>query len=101
MKLFSPGKLRNALLSAGNIVKPDEVSSVLSYVTSDGRYDKLNGLYLILLQDGSVQQIKRDISMAKKYFVFTDAHSEIIYNLMEGKKGELVKGSSTWTLLFQ
>ena len=88
-------------MSAGNIVKPEEISAVLSYVASDGKYEELNGLHLILLQNGSVQQVQKDISMDKKYFVFTDAISEVIYNLMEGKKDELVKASPIWARLSQ
>ena len=105
MTLFSPDKLRRALLSAGNIVKPAEVSEVLRYVSSDGRYKDLDGLHLILLSNGSVQQFKWDRmrngvrSGGKKYFVFTDPKSESIYNLMEGNKHQLVEGSSTWTTL--
>lgn len=97
--LFSPDKLRKALLSAGNIVQPEEVSAVLSYVTSDGRYEDLIGPHLILLQHGSVQQMQKNTSMAKKYFVFTNAKSETIYKLMEGNKDELVKEHSIWTTL--
>ncbi|KAL3132912.1 hypothetical protein ABBQ38_006826 [Trebouxia sp. C0009 RCD-2024] len=90
--LFSPDKLRKALLSAGNIVKPEEVSAVLSYVTSDGEYEDLNGLHLILLNDGSLQQLLWGGRGGNKYFVFTDAKSERIYKLMEGNKHQLVRG---------
>lgn len=97
--LFSPDKLRKALLSAGNIVKPEEVSAVLSYVTSDGEYEDLNGLHLILLNDGSLQQLLWGGRGGNKYFVFTDAKSERIYKLMEGNKHQLVKSCSAWDAL--
>lgn len=98
LKLFSPDTLRKALSSAGNIVQPDEVSEVLRYVTSDERYEDLDGLYLILLNDGSVQQIMWDRAEGTKYFVFTDAldMSEAVYSLMEGNKHQLVESSSAW-----
>lgn len=99
MTLFGPDKLRAALVTAGNIVKPSEVSEVLSYVTKDGKYKELDGLHLILLKNGSVQQIEWDSSGGKKYFVFTDAKSKSIYSLMEGNKHQLVESSSTWETL--
>ena len=99
MTLFSPAKLRSALLTAGNIVKPDEISEVLSYVIGDGQYQELDGLHLILLNDGSVQQIEWDSSRGKRYFVFTDAESKSIYSLMEGNKHQLVETSPAWELL--
>lgn len=83
MTLFGPEKLRDALLTAGNIVKPSEISDD---VTKDGKYQALDGLHLILLKNGSVQQIEWDSSGSKKYFVFTDAKSKSIYSLMEGNK---------------
>ena len=99
MTLFSPEKLRSALLDAGNIVEPTEVSEVLSYVISDGATQGLNGLHLILLRDGSVQQIEWDSSGGKKYFVFTDDTSKRIYDLMEGSKHRLVNSSTAWETL--
>lgn len=99
MTLFGPVKLRCALLTAGNIVKPSEISEVLSYVTKDGKYQGLDGLHLILLKNGSVQQIEWDSSGSKKYFVFTDAKSKSIYSLMEGNKHQLVESSSAWGTL--
>ncbi|KAL3132915.1 hypothetical protein ABBQ38_006829 [Trebouxia sp. C0009 RCD-2024] len=97
--LFSPDVLRKALLSAGKIVKPDEVSAVLGYATSDKKYRDLHGLHLILLSDGSIEQIKWDSSGGNKYFVFTDAMSKSIYGLMKGNKHQLVKTCSTWETL--
>ena len=99
VNLFSPDTLRRALLSAGNIVSPDETSEILSYVTSDGKYEDLHGLHLILLKDGSVQQIRWNCRTGRNYFVFTDAKSESIYNLMEGNKHQLVQSSSVWKTL--
>lgn len=97
--LFSPAELRGALLTAGNIVKPDEVSEVLSYVIGDDKYQELDGLHLILLNNGSVQQIEWDSSGGERYFVFTDAKSKSIYSLMEGNKPHLVQSSSAWEAL--
>lgn len=96
---FSPHKLRRALLAAGNIVKPDEVSEVLSYVISDGEYRGLDGLHLILLNDESVEQFKWDSSGGKQYIVFTESKSESIFNLMKVSKHKLIQGSSTWSIL--
>lgn len=99
VKLLRPDTLRRALLSAGNIVKPDEVSDVLSYVTSDKRFENLDGLHLILLHDGTVQQMKWDSTGGMKYFIFTDDTSQGIYDLMEGSKHQLVEGSPAWKKL--
>ena len=99
MTLFNPDRLCTALLTAGDIVKPDEVSKVLSYVISDGEYQKLEGLHLILLKDGSVQQFEWDSSKGKKYFVFTDTKSESIYSLMESNKHQLVENCPAWEAL--
>lgn len=99
MTLFSPDKLRKALLTAGDIVKPDEISKVLTYVTSDGEYQKLKDLHLILLNNGSVQKFEWDSSEGEKYFVFTDTESKSIYSLMEGNKHQLVKSCPAWEAL--
>lgn len=88
---LSAAKLRRALLSAGNVVELEEIAEVLSYVCSDGRYQELDGLHLILLSNGSVQQIKWDDANSDKYFVFTDTKSKSIYNPMEANKHQLVE----------
>lgn len=99
MTVFSLEKLRCALLTAGNIVKPDEVSEALSYVISDGEIEGLIGLHLVLLQNGSIQQIEWGSNSGEKYFVFTDGKSQSIYRLMEGNKHQLVERSIAWDTL--
>ena len=96
---FSADKLRKALLAAGDIVYPEEIPEVLSYVCSDGRYEELDGLHLILLSTGSVQQVKLCDDNSKKYFVFTDTTSESIYNLMGDNKHQLVEICPAWRSL--
>ena len=97
--LFSASKLRDALRSAGDIVNPEEVSEVLSYVASDRRYQDLDGLHLILLSDGSVKQISWNDNEEEHYFVFTDTASESIYELMKHGKHQLVESCSAWKSL--
>ena len=99
LTMLSADKLRKALLAAGNIVKPEEVTEALSYVTQDGQYKDLDGLYLVHLRNGSIQKIQRDSNRGKKYFVFTDAESEAMYKLMEGNQHQLVESSSAWNAL--
>ena len=88
---FNADRLRRALRAAGNIVKPSEIPKVLSYVITDGKYEDLHDLHLILLSDGSVQQIKWALPGSQTYFVFTDNKSKSIFHLMSSKKHELVK----------
>lgn len=103
MTLFGPDMLRNALLAAGNIVRPSEISEVLSYIAKDaslsGHYQKLVGLHLILLNDGSVQQIEWHRSGGQQYFVSTHAKSRGIYSLMEGNRHQLVKSCPAWMIV--
>ena len=96
MKYLDAPVLREAMRSAGNIVAPEEVSDTLSYVIKDGRYDDLHDLYLVLLNDDSVQQIKWDSPESKKYFVATDPQSESIYGLMTANQHQLVEHSPAW-----
>ncbi len=58
LKTFSPAALRRALRQAGNVVAPHDIAEVLQYVISDHQYADLDKLHLILLQDGSVQQLR-------------------------------------------
>ncbi len=55
---FSPAVLRKALRQAGNVVAPCGVPEVLQYVISDRNYEDLDKLHLVLLCDGSVQQLR-------------------------------------------
>lgn len=96
---FSAQKLRRSLLNAGNIVKPDEVTEVLSYVISDGEYWGLDGLHLILLNNGSIEQFKWDSRDGEQYFVCTDSKSESILNLMKVSLHKLIQSSSIWSTL--
>ena len=99
LKYLSAQVLRDALRSAGNIVEPQEVSDILSYVIRDGRYDDLHDLYLVLLNDDSVQQIKWDSPKGKKYFVSTDSKSKQTYGLMTANQHQLVEHSPAWASL--
>lgn len=103
MTLFGPDMLRNALLAAGNIVKPSEISEVLSYVAKDaslhGQYQKLVGLHLILLNNGLVQQIEWHRSGGQQCFVSTHALSRRIYSLMEGNGHQLVRSCPAWMIV--
>lgn len=58
LSIFSPAVLRQALRQAGNILKPEEVEHVLEYTVKDQDYPDLDQLYVVLLRDGSVQQLR-------------------------------------------
>jgi hypothetical protein len=91
--------MRDALRSAGNIVQPEEISAILSYVITDGRYADLDGLHLVLLNDNTVKQIEWGSSTSKRFYVSTDPTSEAIHELMTGHKHQLVQYSVAWTTL--
>ena len=93
---FNADRLRSALRAAGNIVKPSEIPEVLSYVIRDSKYEDLHDLHLILLTDGSVQQIKWASPGSQTYFVFTDNKSKRIFDLMSSNKHQLVKHTQAW-----
>lgn len=95
---LSPAMLRKALRSAGNIIGSDEVAEVLSYAIKDGAFSELHDLHLILLKDGSVQQLKWGPS-SSKFFVFADDTSEAFFGLMATNKHQLVEHSDAWTQL--
>ena len=60
MKYLDAPVLRDALRSAGNLVEPEEVSDILSYLIEDGSHEDLLDLQLVLLNDDSVRQIGWD-----------------------------------------
>ena len=93
---FNADSLRRALRAAGNIVKPSEVPEVLSFVIRDGKYEDLHDLHLILLSDGSVQQIKWRSPEDQTYFVFSDNKSKSIFDLMSSNKHQLVEHTQAW-----
>lgn len=53
---LTPETLRQAVRRKGNIVKADEVTEVLDYVTREGQHGDLHKLYLILAADNSVHK---------------------------------------------
>ena len=99
LQYFTPARLRDALRTAGNIVRKAEIAEVLSYVVKDGSYSDLNNLHLILLKDGSIKQIKWNQLSSTTYFVFADSQSEKIFDLMAANKHQLVEHSPAWTKL--
>ncbi len=96
LDFFSPNKLRDALRSQGNIVRSTEIPEVLAYVIKDGNFEELHDLYLVLLSNGSVQQIKWNAPRSPKYFVFTDSKSQSIFDLMTANKHQLVEHAPAW-----
>ncbi len=91
--------MRDALRSAGNIVQPEETSAILSYVISDGRYEDLDGLHLVLLDDNTVKQIEWGYATSNNFYVSTDPTSEAMHKLMTGHKHQLVQSLAAWTTL--
>jgi len=96
---LSASSMRQALRSKGNIVKPSEISAVLSYVISDDNFEDLHDLHLILLSDNTVKQIKWNSPGSSKYFVFTDPKSRSIFDLMAANKHQLVEHAPAWAAM--
>ncbi len=96
---LSASNMRRALRSKGNIVKPSEISAVLSYVISDDRFEDLHDLHLILLSDNTIKHIKWNSPRSSKYFVFTDAKSRSIFDLMAANKHQLVEHAPAWAAI--
>ena len=100
---FTPATLRHALRGAGNIVRPKEVEEVLQYVISDRDYSGLNGLYLILLTNNSVQKLAwhgcSPGSFRQRFFLAGDGDSQSIYALMSASTDHQVKPSQAWRTL--
>jgi len=91
--------MRDALRSAGNIVQPEEISAILSYVITDNSYEDLDGLHLVLLDDNTVKQIEWGYATSNNFYVSTDPTSEAMHKLMTGHKHQLVQSSAAWTTL--
>ena len=88
--------MRDALRSAGNILQPEEISAILSYVITGSIYADLDGLHLVLLDD---KQIEWGSQPSKRFYVSTNATSEAIHKLMTDHKHQLVQSSAAWTTL--
>ena len=101
IKRFSPAKLRQALTRAGNILKPDEVNEVLLYLAKDGNIAELDQLYLVLTQDGNMHQLQcsRNVQqhpVEKQFFMWTDAQSTDMYDLLLDSKDQQVVDCEGW-----
>ena len=99
LTFLSASNLRQALRSKGNIVKPSEISAVLSYVISDDKFEDLHDLHLILLSDNTIKQMKWNSPGSSKYFVFTDPKSRSIFDLMAANKHQLVEHAPAWAAM--
>jgi len=99
LTFLSASNMRQALRSKGNIVNPSEISTVLSYVISDENFEDLHDLHLILLGDNTVKQIKWKSPKSSRYFVFTDAKSRSIFDLMAANKHQLVEHAPAWAAM--
>lgn len=101
LTVLSPAILRDALKSAGNIVRPQEVESVLSYVVSDKQYSQLDGLYLLLLANTTVQQFQwlrsctGQHQSGQQYFTYRDDASKAAYELLPAGTAEVAAHSET------
>ena len=103
MTTFTPAVLRAALRQAGNVVKPEEVSEVLLYAIRDQRVADLDKLHLILLRDGSVQQLRygpaptgQAHAKEKRYFMWRTNKFRGLYQLMQDNEHERVEMSPAW-----
>ncbi len=96
---LSPAKLRQALRTAGNVVKPAEVDTTLEYVISDGEYD-LNDLYLARLKNGKVVRLGRGKTAERKpYYAPSPDQNHTIYDLMPNIQDQQLADSPTWKIL--
>lgn len=103
LKTFSPAVLRNALRQAGNVVAPHDIAEVLHYVISDHQYADLDKLHLILLRDGSVQQLRYGPASngpnqpkEKQYFIWQATRTRELYDLMPASQHEQVEDAPAW-----
>ncbi len=103
LKTFSPALLRKALRQAGNVVAPHDIAEVLHYVISDHQYGDLDKLHLVLLRDGSVQQLRYgpapnapDQPKEKQYFIWQATRTRELYDLMPASQHEQVEDAPAW-----
>ena len=89
---------------AGNVVKPDEIEAVLQYVIKDKQYADLDKLYLVLLPDGTVQQLHTSPESAaekhqntrKQFFMWREEQALKLYNLMQNSEHHKVQNCGGW-----
>ena len=103
LTLLTPAVLRQALRQAGKVVNPADIEEVLMYVINEGEIADLDKLYLVLLRDGSVQQLHHGVLSSaqldegQQFFVpGNSTASEKMYSLMENSKHQQVKESPAW-----
>ena len=102
LSIFSPAILRQALRQAGNVVAPHDVPEVLHYVIRDSQYADLDKLHLVLLCDGSVQQLRYGTAAGgtqpkeKQFFMWRNSRSKELYDLMPASAHEQVQDSPSW-----
>ncbi len=120
LKTFSPAALRKALRQAGNVVAPHDIAEVLQYVISNHQYADLDKLHLVLLRDGSVQQLRYGPGPApiaptaaiaatapsaptppsqpkeKQYFTWQASRAKELYDLMPASQHEQVEDTPAW-----
>jgi len=103
LTVFSPALLRKALREAGNIVKPVEIAEVLLYAIKDGQAADLDRLHLILLRNGTVQQLLvgpqpsgQNGLREKKFFMCQNNKAKELYDLMPNSTHAQVEVSEGW-----
>ncbi len=83
------------------MVAPCDIPEVLLYVISDRQYADLDKLHLVLMRDGSVQQLRygpppSNQPKEKQFFVWRNPRSKELYDLMPGSQHEQVEDSPAW-----
>lgn len=105
LTLLTPAVLRRALRQAGRVVNPAHIDEVLMYVISEGEIADLDKLHLVLLRDGSVQQLhynygvlsSTQLDEGQQFFIPGNSNaSKKMYSLMEDSKHMQVKKSPAW-----
>lgn len=79
-----------------------DIPEVLLYVIRDGQYADLDKLHLVLLCDGSVQQLRygpaagNNQPKQKQFFMWRNSRSKELYDLMPASAHEQVQDSPAW-----
>ncbi len=84
------------------LVAPCDIPEVLLYVISDVQYADLDKLHLVLMRDGSVQQLRikpppsGNQPKEKQFFMWHNPRSKELYDLMPASAHEQVQDSPAW-----
>ena len=103
LTMFTPALLRQALRQAGQVVRRREIDEVLAYVISDRRYSDLDQLWLVLLCNNTVAQLRCGPTVSaehqdgeEEFFLWTDIYTRKMYDLMPNSEHRKVQDCEAW-----